>query len=552
MDPLRPASSTALWAHLLRKDTPSSTPGASYDAHNPPIAPLDRTGTSMRMLLHDTQANFETFSSRIDTVASTIEATKHEIVTVKSLFDEQSEKLSMEMVDLVNRSQREIQKSLSSPAQANDLETIRKDISFTGEQIRSLDKRLDAIHLLYQGHNQNLQSIQDQQQAILTAILPLLPLLQALPLRIDSAKDQITANIAQHIAPLAQRVESASTCFHDSSPTVVHGSSSGPRGTKRLRSPSSSSEVVSPEPQRSGAPLRLPRDKKASIDANDPSLPSRSELFDATQNDPRGNASAHADANIPQVHAGPTKDSHRVGTFMPPPSPVPQSQSKITSLFPTSKQLPASILSSSSKPQRSRIPLADLPSRSGLTSNNPLHPNAGLALHQDLSSVHDAAQENSPPPRRLKPPYIRPSQTARSSTKSHIALSLASMSDLTSFKPPLNLLPPTKGKQASPSQSAFATPARSNRRSSRIKPSPRSSTATTPARRPVTRSATLMLTTTTSAEYVSTLAAPSIKDRKRSIGKRFIPLDDDDDDDDKEEDEEVNDVAYNYKEELLD
>ena len=100
MDPLRPSSSTALWAHLLRKDTPSSTPGASYDAHNPPIAPLDRTGTSMRMLLHDTQANFEKFSSRIDTVASTIEATKHEIATMKSLFDEQSEKLSMEMVDL--------------------------------------------------------------------------------------------------------------------------------------------------------------------------------------------------------------------------------------------------------------------------------------------------------------------------------------------------------------------------------------------------------------------------------------------------------------------
>lgn len=56
----------------------------------------------MRMLLHDTQANFEKFSGRIDLMTNCIESTKREIVTVKSLFEEQNEKLSMEIIDLGN------------------------------------------------------------------------------------------------------------------------------------------------------------------------------------------------------------------------------------------------------------------------------------------------------------------------------------------------------------------------------------------------------------------------------------------------------------------
>jgi hypothetical protein len=56
------STSSTLWAHLLRKDrTNEPIPAISV-----PIAPADKTGTSVRLLLHDTQATLEKFSQRID------------------------------------------------------------------------------------------------------------------------------------------------------------------------------------------------------------------------------------------------------------------------------------------------------------------------------------------------------------------------------------------------------------------------------------------------------------------------------------------------------
>ncbi|KAJ7094528.1 hypothetical protein B0H15DRAFT_829917 [Mycena belliarum] len=94
--PSRPPASAALWGQLLRKNTlatPSMVPV-------PPTAPLDKTGTSMRILLHDTQANFEKFSAKVDTLTSGITEAKREIVIVRDLFQREHEAHTMDVVDL--------------------------------------------------------------------------------------------------------------------------------------------------------------------------------------------------------------------------------------------------------------------------------------------------------------------------------------------------------------------------------------------------------------------------------------------------------------------
>ncbi|KAF7352562.1 hypothetical protein MVEN_01221500 [Mycena venus] len=130
--------SNALWGQLLRKNTliaPATVP-------LPPTAPLDKTGTSMRILLHDTQANFEKFSTRVDALTSGIDEARHEVVVVKDLFQGAQESLTMDIVDLVNRSQTQIQKSIGDPAQATALELLRKDVD---TRLNNLSKRIDDM-----------------------------------------------------------------------------------------------------------------------------------------------------------------------------------------------------------------------------------------------------------------------------------------------------------------------------------------------------------------------------------------------------------------------
>ncbi|KAL0955125.1 hypothetical protein HGRIS_004038 [Hohenbuehelia grisea] len=168
-----------LWAHLLRNNAPAPTRESSTDhlvGLNPPLAPFDKTGTSVRMLLHDTQANFEKFSARVDALAAGFHSAKDDVVLVKTLFEEQNDKLSVEIVDLVNRSQREIQKSLGAPAQTHALELVHKDIQTTVCRLEALDKRMDVMHALHTSQNQTLQALQTQQGAILAALLQLMPL----------------------------------------------------------------------------------------------------------------------------------------------------------------------------------------------------------------------------------------------------------------------------------------------------------------------------------------------------------------------------------------
>ncbi|KAJ7490300.1 hypothetical protein B0H11DRAFT_1719316 [Mycena galericulata] len=142
--PSRPPASTALWGQLLRKNT-LAAPSPAVPL--PPTAPLDKTGTSMRILLHDTQANFDKFSTKIDALTSDIDDAKRELILVKDLFQREHETLTTDIVDLVNRSQTQIQKSLGDPAQATNLESFRKDVD---SRLDGLCKRIDDIQSVIQ------------------------------------------------------------------------------------------------------------------------------------------------------------------------------------------------------------------------------------------------------------------------------------------------------------------------------------------------------------------------------------------------------------------
>jgi hypothetical protein len=93
-----PPASTPLWAHLFRRDVASLPPDPGITIT--PAAPLDKNGTSMRLLLHDTQANFEKFSERVDKLTTGVEDAKKEIILVKQLFQQEHEQLDTDIVDL--------------------------------------------------------------------------------------------------------------------------------------------------------------------------------------------------------------------------------------------------------------------------------------------------------------------------------------------------------------------------------------------------------------------------------------------------------------------
>ncbi|KAG7444428.1 uncharacterized protein BT62DRAFT_900058 [Guyanagaster necrorhizus] len=139
----RTPASSVLWAHLLRKDTLAAPP--SSDIPLPPIAPTDRTGTSLRILLHDTQAHFEKFSERVEKLTKGVDEAKQELGLTRALFQREHEELTNEMYNLVNRCQTEIQKTAGRPAQAERMEEFCKGVQL---RLDGLDKRIDTIQLV--------------------------------------------------------------------------------------------------------------------------------------------------------------------------------------------------------------------------------------------------------------------------------------------------------------------------------------------------------------------------------------------------------------------
>ncbi|TFK25576.1 hypothetical protein FA15DRAFT_639042 [Coprinopsis marcescibilis] len=138
---LRDSGNPTLWAHLMRNEPSGSNVNATM-SQLPPITPQDKNATTMRVLLHDTQMNLEKFSEHVATLLSNVKETKQEILTTSTLFEQEHDKLLGDIVDLVNRTQTQIQKSIGSPAQATTLETFMAKMEL---RLESLDQRLDAL-----------------------------------------------------------------------------------------------------------------------------------------------------------------------------------------------------------------------------------------------------------------------------------------------------------------------------------------------------------------------------------------------------------------------
>lgn len=64
------------------------------------MKPVDKAGTSVRMLLHDTQAVLEKFSGRIDKLHGEVEKAKQEVSTSHKVFQHGHDKLVSDQVDL--------------------------------------------------------------------------------------------------------------------------------------------------------------------------------------------------------------------------------------------------------------------------------------------------------------------------------------------------------------------------------------------------------------------------------------------------------------------
>ena len=97
----KPSVSQALWGHLLQRNIPPALRGTpSVATPTIPATPIDKNGTSMRMLLHDNQATLEKFSGHVEKLTSRVEDAKREIATAHKVFQFGHEKLVEENVSL--------------------------------------------------------------------------------------------------------------------------------------------------------------------------------------------------------------------------------------------------------------------------------------------------------------------------------------------------------------------------------------------------------------------------------------------------------------------
>ena len=88
--------SSTLWAHLLNKDATVSGPGLKTGLAAVGLtasAPPDKAGTSVRILLHDTQATIEKFSERVDKLVSDAEDSRQKLLARNEEVNDEVERL---------------------------------------------------------------------------------------------------------------------------------------------------------------------------------------------------------------------------------------------------------------------------------------------------------------------------------------------------------------------------------------------------------------------------------------------------------------------------
>ena len=98
------AAKVQLISFLHSKNTASSQISfGGLDTNNvniPPIAPQDRNGTSMRIMMHDTQAMFEKYAARADNLVKEVGEVKRAMLASQKLSEDVHENTVSQMVDL--------------------------------------------------------------------------------------------------------------------------------------------------------------------------------------------------------------------------------------------------------------------------------------------------------------------------------------------------------------------------------------------------------------------------------------------------------------------
>lgn len=88
-----PTTASTLWARVLdHRGSPIRNTITAQPPSHAQFTPQDKTGTSTRMLLHDTHARLEHFSERANLAFSEIEASKREVVRVREEIEGAREK----------------------------------------------------------------------------------------------------------------------------------------------------------------------------------------------------------------------------------------------------------------------------------------------------------------------------------------------------------------------------------------------------------------------------------------------------------------------------
>ncbi|KAG1735506.1 hypothetical protein EDB19DRAFT_1075788 [Suillus lakei] len=144
----RKTAPNALWAYLLQKDLPASRAFAATSMI-PAVAPVDRTNTSMRMLIHDMQATLEKFSTRVDTLLTNVKDAKTEVVNCNRISESEHERVLDEISNSSKKVQTELKACMGAPSQTSALELVQKSQSSAENSIQALDKRIDAIQTVF-------------------------------------------------------------------------------------------------------------------------------------------------------------------------------------------------------------------------------------------------------------------------------------------------------------------------------------------------------------------------------------------------------------------
>lgn len=273
-----------LWAHLLRKDATTS----DMPSQIPPTAPQDKTGTSMRMLIHDTQTNLEKFSARLDSLLQRVDDCRAQVVNANKLLDVERDKVLAEILEIgtlrsghvrrplwcsrvyvANRCQSEMKAYVGVPAQATALDLVHVSQVSTEKSVQALERRIDALQAvrtpvpthgattyrvltvsaqLFQTHVHVMQSMQDQQNTLIGTILPLVPIIHGVPPQIDQIKASLSDMVANAVSTMAGSVESVRSTL-----IAEFARGHGPGGSS-TRAGSSSKSMASLRRRRSNVP----------------------------------------------------------------------------------------------------------------------------------------------------------------------------------------------------------------------------------------------------------------------------------------------------------